>query len=87
MKPDPIHITVDPIEFESPQARLEAFKLTGSNVQMLKNQISLCLNDLVSLNMDATNPNDYFIKVARLRGEIAAYSYLINAHIEAHQEN
>lgn len=82
--PTQINIHVDPIPFDSGMSEIEAAKLTSSNVQWIKNLISRELNDLISLQLTPEVSADYFAKVAQIRGSIAAYSYLINAHHEAH---
>lgn len=80
--PIPIRLEKDP--FISEQEEIEAAKLTSSNIQFIKNLLVDEVNDLISLQTDPTNDKDYFVKVARIKGNIEAYSHIINSHNAAY---
>ena len=82
-----IHLTVDPITFDSAEAELESVKLSASNIQMLKNLLSSCLNELVMIQPENGDLVKYSNQVAFLRGQISAYSHLIQQHDQSYLEN
>lgn len=83
----PINITYSPVSFPSPEAEVEATKLTGSNIQFIRNQISVCMQELAGLQLQQGKEAEYSQAVAQLKGQIAAYSYLITAHEESYLYN
>jgi hypothetical protein len=75
-----INLRVDREQFPDQEAEVASTQLTLSNIQMIKNLISTSLNDLIALPFDASKPAEYAVKVAQIRGEISAYSWLLNQH-------
>lgn len=75
-----IHIRIEGTSFPSPEAELEATKLTLGNIQFIKNRISVTYQELASLQLQQGKEAEYAQAVAYLRGQIAAYSDLINSH-------
>lgn len=82
-----INITYELAAFESAEAEVEATKLTGSNIQFIKNQISLCMHELAGLQLEQGKESQYSQAVANLKGQITAYGYLLTAHEEAYLYN
>lgn len=83
----PINITYEQTPFPSPEAEVEATKLTGGNLQFIRNQISQCMQELAGLQLQQGKEAEYSQAVSYLKGQIAAYSYLITAHTEAYLYN
>lgn len=75
-----ITLTYEQIPFPSEQAAVDATKLTVGNIQFIRNRISSAMEELLTLQLIEGESLQYAQRVATIRGQIQAYSDLINSH-------
>lgn len=75
-----ISISMEPVVFDNEAQVLESQMFTLANLQMLKELIRQCMNDMLTLRLEQGKEAEYACNIARVNGEIAAYSYLLSQH-------
>lgn len=67
-------------EFETEVEQLTSAILTEPNVQAIQNQLARAAMERANLDYDVNNPHAIIQQEAALKGEMNAYTFLLDAH-------